>query len=267
MTVLRLAVGHNANMMLHGFSPEDPELAAMLCSYFYLWKFDKFRDRLAVRDWSLDSGAYSAYNIGERIDLVAYTDVCRERLASDPQLVEVFALDVIGDHDQSRRNVEVMWEHGVPAIPTYHYGEPEALLTHYAQNYPKMALGGIANLRGGDRHRWLRQCFARIWPTLVHGFAVTAASDLLCVPWHSVDSSSWQMPAQYGGSKALKINPGGRMVGNSHVKMRTSYKAMARPEVNWYLRLERQAKAKWGAMLATAEAAARERFPSYAVGA
>jgi len=265
VTTLRLAVGHNANMMRQGFRPDYKPYAAMLCSYFYLWKFDMIRGEspgIAMRDWSMDSGAFTAWAQGEKIDLEAYTRTCVERFRADPALVEVFVLDAIDDPEQTLANVEWMWKHGVPAIPVYHYGEPEKYLLHYAQHYPKLALGGVASLRGGDRHKWMRQCFARVWPALVHGFAVTAETDLLCVPWDSVDSSSWQGPAQYGLSKAFNVNSGGNVRGRK-AKMRSSYRALARPEVDWYLNLELKAKGRHRGALEEAMRATLQRFPDY----
>lgn len=263
MTTIRLAVGHNEGCMLSGLAPEHKPYAALLCSYFYVEKFDRHRERIAFRDWTMDSGAFTAWNMGKPIDLEAYIEACRERLDEDPELYEVFALDVIGNSTQTRANVERMWEAGVPAIPVYHYGEPLELLQHYAATYPKIALGGVATLRGTSRHQWMRQCFARIWPKLVHGFAVTTETDVLCVPWDSVDSSSWQAPAQFGQSKAFKIGSAGRSRGQPGRRMRTGYRSLARPEVEWYLELERKAKARWRRPLEEALRATVERFPGY----
>jgi hypothetical protein len=45
--------------------------------------------------------------------------------------------------------------------------------------------------------------------------------------------------------------------------MRTNYKTLARPEVEWYLDLERKAVARWSGPLAEARHATVERFPGY----
>lgn len=253
MTTLRLAVALNEHFTVQGLSPDHEPRAAILCSYEYVYNLDRWRPRLAFRNWSMDSGAYTAWAQGKVIDLTAYIESCRERLVQDDDLVEVFALDAIGDPNASRMNVERMWSEGIPAIPTFHYGEPEELLSHYAATYPKIALGGTAVMKGPTRHQWVRQCFARVWPKLVHGFGVTTQADVLCVPWDSVDSSSWYAPTQFGVGKAY----------GQTTRMRTYYRNLARAEVEWYLDLERKAQARWSRPLAEARQATAERFPGY----
>jgi hypothetical protein len=70
---------------------------ALLISYVYLEPFIAKRSRFVYRDWALDSGAYSASTLGVEIDLDHYIETCRELMATDPTLTDIFALDVIGD--------------------------------------------------------------------------------------------------------------------------------------------------------------------------
>ena len=88
-------------------------LPALLVSYYYLAPFLEARKRYAFRDWALDSGAYSAHNAGAAIDLEQYIAEALRLKAEDPQLSEVFALDVIGDWRASAKNTERMWAAGV----------------------------------------------------------------------------------------------------------------------------------------------------------
>ena len=107
---------------------------ALLVSFFYLRPFLEKRARWAIRDWVMDSGAFSAANAGARIDLVEFTDTALRLLAEDPQLSEVYSLDVIGgDWRETARNTEYMWGRGVPAIPAWHKGEPWDVLEGYAK--------------------------------------------------------------------------------------------------------------------------------------
>ena len=243
-------------MMLSGLRKDLPK-AAVLCSYAFIDRFDRWRDSIAFRDWSMDSGAFTAHHQGRPVDLDEFIEACQERLANDPQLIEVFALDDLADPEITRRNTERMWEAGVQAIPCYHYGEPEEYLRHYARTYPKIALGGVAKLHGGEKQRLIRQCFARIWPKLVHGFGITTEADVMCAPWDSVHSSSWQAPAQYGTAKAF------RSTRDRVRRMRGNYRAMARPEIDWYLDFEQRARARWRRHLEDALQATREKFPDY----
>ena len=145
MTTVRLAHGayrEQETAALH----HRADAPALLVSYVYLKPFLKNRERYYYRDWVMDSGAYSAHNSGTKIELAAYIDACHGLLATDPTLTEVFALDVIGDYRASAANVAAMWDAGIPAIPTYHYGEPEGVLIDLAAGYPKIAVGGVVRL-------------------------------------------------------------------------------------------------------------------------
>lgn len=209
-----------------------PLRPALLVSYFYLDPFLKNRARYAYRDWVMDSGAFSAKQSGAEIDLHAYIDCCRRLLAEDPTLSEVYALDVIGDWRATVRNAEAMWAAGVPAIPCYHVGSPESVLIGLARDYPKIALGGAVGYRQKDA--WAAQCFARVWPKPIHGFGFGGERSILALPWHSVDATNWELgPCKFGRWQSF---------GNMSIR---GSKQNLRAEVEWYLRLERKARARW----------------------
>ena len=214
---------------------QSPELVpALLVSYWYLEPFLKNRSRYYYRDWVIDSGAFSAHNSGVDIDLTDYIHCCRDLLANDPTLIEVYALDVIGDWRASLRNTESMWKAGIPAIPCFHYGEPWDLLLGLARDYPKIALGGCVGRR--DKDKFASQCFARVWPKHIHGFGFGTEKSLMLCPWHSVDATNWEMgPCKYGQWKAF---------GGQRVSVRGSRQNL-RAEVEWYLALEHRARQRW----------------------
>jgi hypothetical protein len=208
----------------------------MLASFFYLKAWDKWRTRICMRDWALDSGGFSAYNSGAKIDLQEYIETCRELLATDPKLTEVFALDVIGDHKATQKNVDKMWAAGVPAIPCFHVGEPWSYLLHIAKNYPKIALGGVALKHEAKKLVWAGQCFARAWPKKIHGFAFTGRKSLLAFPWDSVDSTSWCFnPLVYGGFRSYGVT-------RFPVKRKS---IDLKPEIEWFLNQEKLASHRW----------------------
>lgn len=220
-----------------------PLKPALLISYFYLKNWIKYQSRYIYRDWVMDSGAFSAHASGNAIDLLAYIEKCKELLANDPTLTEVFALDVIGDWRASMKNLEQMWKAGVPAIPAYHVGEPTDVLMTLARDYPKIALGGCVGFRGRDA--FAAQCFARVWPKKIHGFGFNGEKSIMALPWHSCDSTSWEIgPCAFGrwntfGGKALSVR---------------GSKQNLRGEVEFYLSLERRARSKWKKQMAELDA-------------
>ena len=237
---IRLAIlpGNNSNNILTGEDGVRPiahaEAPAILVSYHYIEPFLESRKRYVIRDWSMDSGAFSAHSQGIAIDLDAYTELAQELLATDPQLTEIFGLDVIGDWRAGVRNVERMWSAGVPCIPTYHYGEPEAVLLGLARDYPKIALGGAVGLEKTLKTEWARQCFARVWPKPIHGLGFGSTSNALDLPWHSIDASSWELqPLRFGMWKKF-----------GHMTVRRQGIDLS-SQLDWFARLERRARAKW----------------------
>lgn len=242
MTTVRLAAAvYNEDRAATGLKPRPIPLApALLVSYVYLKPFQQAREKYGFRDWVLDSGAFSAHMSGTEIKLQDYINTAKMLRELDPTLTEVFALDVIGDWKASLHNCEEMWKQGVPAIPTYHRGEPEHVLKTIAREYPKIALGGVARMKIDGKNAWAKQCFARIWPKKVHGFGFGSEVSVMEMPFHSVDATNWEMgPCAFGNWRAY---------GKMSVR---GGKQDLRAEVDWYLKLEQRAKVKWGPALSS----------------
>lgn len=209
---------------------------ALLVSYYYLEPFQKNRSRYHFRDWVLDSGAFSAHNSGATIDLQAYIDCCKRLMQEDPLLTEIYSLDVIGDWKASLKNTEEMWRQGVEAIPCFHANEPWDVLTGMSRDYPKIALGGVALAKSGKKMAWAGQCFGRVWPKKIHGFAFGSEKAIMTLPFHSVDATNWEIgPCKFGRWASF---------GNAQISVRGS-KQNLRSEVEWYLELERRARQRW----------------------
>lgn len=207
---------------------------ALLVSYVYLEPFLKYRHRYAFRDWVMDSGAFSAHNSGIEIRLQDYIDCCKRLLETDPQLTEVYALDVIGDWRASLKNCEEMWKQGVPAIPCFHDGEPWTALKEMADNYPKLAIGGVARTRGSQKIIFAEQVFARVWPKKIHGFGFGTEKQIMAAPFHSTDACNWEIgPAGFGSWNYY----GNMSVRGSQQNLRV--------EVEHYLKLEKKARWRW----------------------
>ena len=207
---------------------------ALLISYVYLKPFLKNQDKYHYRDWVLDSGAFSAHNSGTEIKNKDYIAVAKDLLAKDKTLTEVFALDVIGDYKASLKNCEEAWKAGVPAIPTFHVGEPWKVLLDIAKTYPKIALGGMVGKPRGVKEKFIEQSFARVWPKRVHGFGLCTRDLLMKFPFHSVDATNWEIgPCKFG-----------RWASFGQLCIRGS-KQNLRAEVEYYLRLEYEARQRW----------------------
>lgn len=240
---VRLAVGGPPEALRQGLSDAE-NVPALLVSYVYLREFLKRRPHYRFRDWVMDSGAFSAHHSGTAIKLEDYIATCHQLLTTDPQLTEVFALDVIGSYVDSLKNCEAMWKAGVPAIPCYHHGEPESVLLDMARTYPKIALGGAVGLKAHYKLKWAQQCFARVWPKQIHGFGFGSEAHILALPWHSVDATNWESgPCRFG-----------RWARYGHMSVRGGRQNL-RSEVEHFLSIEQKARARWRKEMAELEGA------------
>jgi hypothetical protein len=171
-----------------------------LVSFHYYKSYDL--DRLAGLRLIGDSGAFSAASQGATIttaDLAGWAKRWAHRLAW------VASLDVIGDPVATRRNWhDIVDNHGLPAVPTIHFGADPKLMDYYAtRGVDFMGLGGMVGHKGQKAKlmRWLIAVFqyqARHWPDMrFHGWGVSSP-ELLRVPFYSVDSSGWGAAYRYG---------------------------------------------------------------------
>lgn len=222
---------------------DDPSCppTCMLISVAYFAAASK---RLAVHPrldwWALDSGAFS-----DRIELARYLDVVREAqsLPKPPRMI--FSLDVIGDWRASLRYYEAVRAAGVDAIPTYHYGDPPVMLAEILAGYPRLAVGGLARVRGTARQRFLGEAFATCWHATdgvgrrIHGFGISDMRSLFGFPFDTVDSSTWSISTRtgewpaYGRDESIRPAKGSTLV----------------PEVRRIRDLERRTEVRFGEVL------------------
>ena len=197
----------------------------------------------------LDSGAYTAKNKNKNIDIDALVKEIKEG-----GWHEAAALDVIGDPEASYKNAVYMREKGAKCFPTFHFGEPWDYLKTYAASFDKVGLGGLVPVKNSDdRDAWLGECFARIWPKKTHGFGVMGRECLMTFPFHSVDSTSWEVGALRFGQYRFM---GAVNLGLNRPKARAALKGKVaedqietylRPEADHYLRLEQEVQTRWRA--------------------
>ena len=167
----------------------------ILTSFWYYEQYDFGRVPESV-PLVLDSGAFSAFTSGGKVDIDAYG---RWVAGLGDRVKFAFSLDVLGDEVTSLRN----WRHlldecGVMTMPVIHYGtRPEKVLPAYLEaGADRLAFGGIAVSGAGAQvqawcayvFRWLRDNAPDVQ---VHGLGVHMRSRLAAMPWDSTDSSAF----------------------------------------------------------------------------
>jgi hypothetical protein len=165
----------------------------------------------------LDSGAFSAFSLGAKINLSEYCSYIlrnKDILRTEDGVVMASVLDGIGNPLLTWQNQAAMEKLGVTPLPCFHYGEDERYLEWYIARYPYITLGGMVGVSKDALIKWLD----RIWqahlldgsgrPKLrVHAFGVTTVAIITRYPWFSVDSSSWIQGAAFGSVYTHRFGP------------------------------------------------------------
>lgn len=193
----------------------------------------------------LDSGAYSAYTQGGSIDLGRYCDYIHR---NQDIIKMAAALDVIDFDDpkraakQSFRNLMEMERRGVKAVPTYHQGEPEEALQHYASNYDYVLLGGLVGTSAKQLMVWLDHIFGKYLTngdgtlkTRVHLFGVTSLPLMMRYNATSVDSSTW---VQWSSMGMILLPHSGRQL---NISAQSPSRKQAGMHLDSYRPIEREA--------------------------
>ncbi len=131
----------------------------------------------------IDSGAYSEFSSGTKIDLAAYADWAQRW---DGHADAIAGLDdIAGDWRRSMRNYEAF----PMGFPTFHESDPPELLDDLiAMGRPWIGLGLLPPRDG--KERWVRAALDRIPPDVhVHGWALRRYTH--CRRLDSVDSTNW----------------------------------------------------------------------------
>lgn len=189
----------------------------ILESYHYVGK-QRFVDEMRASGGKvfLDSGAFSAMNIGVSIDIDGYCDYIKRNLdiiRRDDNVVMASVLDGIGDPLLTYQNQLYMEAKGACPLPCFHFGEDTRYLEWYVSRYPYITIGGMVQ-KGINLVNWLDHIWNNFLldgsgrPKLkVHAFGVTTISLMERYPWYSVDSSSWIQAASFGSIYTVQHGP------------------------------------------------------------
>lgn len=203
---------YTGNFDMHGrlfqrLTPEEKVMRSGIKNYLESYHYinrQSYVDKIR-RDGKkvfLDSGAFSAYTKGVKVDIKAYCDYIKR----NEDIIEVASvLDGIGDPLLTWQNQQVMEKLGTRPLPCFHYGEDERYLEWYVANYEYITIGGMVPIDKKMLIHWLDRIWDRYLtdgsgrPKLrVHGFGLTTYNLMQRYPWYSVDSSSWVQQAANG---------------------------------------------------------------------
>jgi hypothetical protein len=160
----------------------------------------------------LDSGAYSAFTQGLRINAREYADFIRR----NHDIIEFAAnLDAIGhgneelSYDRQKMLGQLLYHDDLSHLlkPVHHVRDHDDWLKRYLDDgHDFICLGGMV----GESTRTLKRWLDHVWynylthadgtpKVKVHGFGLTTNVLMFRYPWFSVDSTSWVRASRFGG--------------------------------------------------------------------
>lgn len=187
--------------------PDDFLKVGFLISFYGLKKFKK---PVWADSVFLDSGAFSAFHRKDKIDLRSYIEfICKNESS-----FQIYAsLDDLSSYRKSIDNYKTMVRAGLNPLPCFHMNEPLWVLEKYLEGTNYIGLGGMAKVVVRKRREWLDYIFSKYPdPAKVrfHGFGINDTESLIDYPWATVDATSVQTQARYGGIRTkwgwMKIN-------------------------------------------------------------
>lgn len=206
-----------------------------LVSYVYKRQFNEwitFMEKFPG-NMLIDSGAFSAWNKREQLDISNYIEYCHECIeiaAKNNQAIRVVNLDVIpGSKGQTKelnkfigcakkiqqnkqlieeaarqgyRNLKLMTSEGITPIHVFHQGEHFKWLDRMVEYTDYIGISPANDMPTDSKIKWIESVFTYLYTNNIniktHGFAVLIIPVLKEFPWTSCDAASWKLSAAYG---------------------------------------------------------------------
>lgn len=176
----------------------------------------------------IDSGAFSAWSKGYKIDIDKYIAYAHEAIKNGQEggkTVRIVNLDVIPGKkggsgslqnfsnkenlkeidraaSQGYENMKIMIENGITPIHVFHQGESWKWLDKMVENTDYIGISPANDLGVKDRGQWMESVFEYLYKkgakVKTHGFAVWMPQILKKLPWTSCDAATWRLLAAWG---------------------------------------------------------------------
>lgn len=195
-----------------------------------LWFSLTHHEQSAMKEIMLDSGAFTAFTLGDKVELDDLVAMYTEALSKINKRCQVWLinLDVIpGEYGrvstaqeiadaltQSDANFRKLRKRfGSRVLPVFHQTESEARLHDVVAMNDFVAMGFRQDFAEEHRIRCAEEAltYAHSRGVLVHGLATTGARMLARAPFDTVDSASWTMAAAMGN--VSYIDESGKLAG------------------------------------------------------
>lgn len=168
----------------------------ILSAYPYFKKFkSKEIEYIGENDinFVLDSGAFTAHQLGTPIDIKDYIDFVKNLPFKPTHVVQ---LDVIGDAEKSYQNYLRMLDAGIDCLPVFTRGGTIEQLERLYSHSDYVLIGGVAFGKNNDKY--VDYIMQHVKERKVHWLGFTSLKYISKWKPTSVDSSSFLVCLRYG---------------------------------------------------------------------
>lgn len=177
----------------------------ILISFAYAGTNQRFTDSAFQKSMAgdvnlmLDSGAFTLFNAKQNRDWLTLDNYCKYLEQYGSQCEKYVMLDVIGNHEKSKQNYEVMVKRGLSPMFVFTMADDD-----YSYLKDTVKINRHICVAGGvtSKGKWMKKRFQDVYRHtngLIHGLGYVAYPSMYQLPLHSVDSSSWVQGAQVYG--------------------------------------------------------------------
>ena len=147
----------------------------------------------------VDSGAFTAWKKNESVKLESFLSFLDQLKNEGINIWKYFMLDVIGDPEGTRKNLEDMVSLGYSPIPIFTRGEAISEINHLYERFDLIAVGGLV---GTLKNRgYVKRIMREVGDRKIHWLGFTEQKFLPIYRPFSVDTSGWTGQVRYGGLK------------------------------------------------------------------
>lgn len=193
----------------------------VLCSYLAQGELKGWINFVGRRslNFIIDSGAYSAWTSGRKINLYQYINFCKyistDKVYSHHK-IRFVNLDIIPGRkgqpttkdeiekaaSKGFENLKIFIDKGIIPIHVFHQGEDFRWIDRIVEKTDYLGISPRKDLSIKDRKRWIDHVFSYLYKNnykvKIHGFGVFIVKTLLDYPWTSIDSTVCHMLAGRG---------------------------------------------------------------------
>jgi len=183
--------------------PDDERRLNLLVAYPYLNadQGELIREHGDRTRFVLDSGAFTAWRTGKPVVL---DDYCRFIETTKIPIWRYFALDVIGDPDGTRRNLDTMLQRGLKPIPVFTRGEDPKHLDELYEVSDVVAVGGLVGTKGNKG--FVKGIMRHVGDRKVHWLGFTSPNYVKHFRPFMCDAANWENASRFG---VLRLHMGG----------------------------------------------------------